>query len=246
MTSAWFGHLRGIVGLVRGTAGRVSGRDGQLGERIGQPGARIGQSGAQIDRAGECVGPMGGTESLVSGTRGEAGGGRGLSSGPAGLPGAIDGRFGGAHKRKGGEGSATNSSPAEHSRQAHSARIAAGFVQNKPCGSTVGASFEGDLVVSHFREELVLAFGEQFKLWQTGQIPGRELCDTLGEKAIAVARDFENQVRCRLITPGVVIEGLRINMNLSPLFWRLGIGERRLRVQEMNPDIIHPSRCKSI
>ena len=54
------------------------------------------------------------------------------------------------------------------------------------------------------------------------------------------------QVRRHLIAPGVVIEELRINMNLGVLLWRLGIGKRRLRVQEMKTDVIDTARSRSI
>ena len=42
--------------------------------------------------------------------------------------------------------------------------VAAGSVQNQARGSALGASFKGDLVVSHLNEEDLLAFGKQFKL----------------------------------------------------------------------------------
>jgi hypothetical protein len=49
-----------------------------------------------------------------------------------------------------------------------------------------------------------------------------------------------------LISPGVVIEELRINRNLGVLLWRLGIGKRELRVQEMKTDVIDTARSRSI
>jgi hypothetical protein len=52
-----------------------------------------------------------------------------------------------------------------------------------------------------------------------------------------------------LIAPRVVIEELRINMNPGVLLWRLrrlGIGERKLRVQEMNTDVNDTGGSKSI
>ncbi|SPF50404.1 hypothetical protein SBA4_4350004 [Candidatus Sulfopaludibacter sp. SbA4] len=105
-------------------------------------------------------------------------------------------------------------------------------MQNKSRGSALGASFKGDLVVSNPSEEVLLAFGEQFKLRQGDGLAG-DLCEALCEEAVAVAGDFENEVRRQLIAPGAVIEELRINMNLGVLLWRLGIGKRQLRVQEM-------------
>ncbi len=55
----------------------------------------------------------------------------------------------------------------------------------------------------------------------------RKLYEGLCEEAVAVAGDFENEVRRHLIAPGVVIEELRINMDLGALLWGLGIGERQ-------------------
>ena len=72
------------------------------------------------------------------------------------------------------------------------------------------------------------------------------LYEALCEEAVAVAGDFENEVRRQLIAPGVVIEELRINRNLGALLWRLGIGERHLRVQEMKTDVIDTGGSKSI
>ena len=114
-------------------------------------------------------------------------------------------------------------------------------MQNKARGSAVGASFKGDLLVRYFSEEVLLAFGKQFKLRQAGQIARpivRKLYERLCEEVVAIAGDFENEVRRHLITPGVVIEELRINMNLPVLLWRLGIGKRQLRVQEVKTDVI--------
>ena len=74
----------------------------------------------------------------------------------------------------------------------------------------------------------------------------RKLCEALCEEAVAVAGDFENEVRRHLIAPGVVIEELRIDMNLGVLLWRLGIGKRQLRVQEMKTDVIDTARSRSI
>ena len=68
----------------------------------------------------------------------------------------------------------------------------------------------------------------------------------LCEEAVAVADDFENAVRRQLIAPRVVIEELGINRNLGVLLWRIEIGKRRLRVQEMNPDVIDTAQSKSI
>ena len=58
--------------------------------------------------------------------------------------------------------------------------------------------------VSHPREELLLAFSKHFKLWGTDFLD-----EGLCEKAVAVANDFEKDVRLQLILPGVVIEELR-------------------------------------
>ena len=125
----------------------------------------------------------------------------------------------------------------------------AGPVQNKARGSALGASFKGDLVVSHPGEEVLLAFGKQFKLRRGGRIARpivRKLYEGLCEEAVAVAGDFENEVRRHLIAPGVVIEELRINMNLGVLVWRLGICKRQLRVQEMKTDVTDTARSRSI
>src|ERR1019366_1897988 len=120
-----------------------------------------------------------------------------------------------------------------------------GSVRNKACGPALGASFKGDLVVSHPGEEVLLAFGKHFKLRQ-GDGLVVDQCEALCEEAVAVAGDFENEVRRHLIAPGVVIEELRINMNLGVLLWRLGIGKRQLRVQEMKTDVIDTARSRSI
>ncbi len=49
-----------------------------------------------------------------------------------------------------------------------------------------------------------------------------------------------------MIAPGVVIKEPGIDMNLGALLWRLGIGQRRLRVQEMKTDVIDAARSGSI
>ena len=74
----------------------------------------------------------------------------------------------------------------------------------------------------------------------------RKLCEALCEEAVAVAGDFENQIRSHLVAPSVVIEQLRIDMNLSVLLWRLGIGQRRIRVQQMKTDIVDAARSRCI
>jgi hypothetical protein len=79
-------------------------------------------------------------------------------------------------------------------------------VQNKARGSAFGASFKRVLVVSHPGEEVLLAFGKQFKLRQDNGLAG-DLREALREEAVAVAGDFENEVRRNLIAPGVVILG---------------------------------------
>ena len=135
------------------------------------------------------------------------------------------------------------------SGQSGGGHVAASSVHNKARGSALGARFEGDLVVSHPGEEVLLAFGKQFKLWQGGRIARpivRKLCEALCEETGAVAGDFENEVRRQLIAPGVVIEKLWINANLGVLLWRLGIVQRRIRVQEMKTDIIDTARGRCI
>jgi hypothetical protein len=70
-------------------------------------------------------------------------------------------------------------------------------VQNKARGSAPGASFKGELVIRHPGEEVLLAFGKQFKLRQAGQIARpivRKLCEALSKESVAIAGDFENQV----------------------------------------------------
>ena len=111
----------------------------------------------------------------------------------------------------------------------------AGSVQAR--GSALGASFKGELVVSHPGEEVLLAFGKQFKLRQGESLAG-DLCEALREEAVAVARDFEQQIGVHLVATHVVIEELRINRNLGMLRWGLGIGKRQLGVQEMKTDVI--------
>jgi hypothetical protein len=49
-----------------------------------------------------------------------------------------------------------------------------------------------------------------------------------------------------LIASRVVIEELRIELNLGVRLWRLGIGKRQLRVQEMKTDVINAARSRSI
>ena len=49
-----------------------------------------------------------------------------------------------------------------------------------------------------------------------------------------------------MIAPGVVVEELRINLNLGVLLGSLGIGKRQLRVQEMKTDVIDTARSRSI
>ena len=127
--------------------------------------------------------------------------------------------------------------------------FAAALVQNKARGSAIGAGFESDLFVSHPGEELLLAFGKQFKLRRGGRIARpivRKLYEGLYEEAVAVAGDFENEVRRHPIAPGVVIEELRVNRNLHASLWGLGIGKRHLRVQEMTTDVIDTARSSSI
>ena len=122
-------------------------------------------------------------------------------------------------------------------------------MQNKARGSALRPSFKGDLLISHLGEEVLLAFGKQFKLRQPVRCARpivRKLYEALCEEAVAIAGDFENEVRRHLIAPGVVIEELRIDMNLGVLLWRLGIGERQLRVQEMKTDVIDTAGSRSI
>src|SRR5215469_11779024 len=100
-------------------------------------------------------------------------------------------------------------------------------------------------MVSHLSEEVPLALRKQRKL---GQYHGLavELCEGLSEEAVVVLGDFENELRRHLIAPGVVNEELGIDRNLGVLLWRLGIGERQLRVEEMQTDVIDTGRSKSV
>ena len=93
-------------------------------------------------------------------------------------------------------------------------------------------------------KKILLAFGKQFKRRPGDGLPADR--GDLGEEAVAVAGDFENAVRRHLIAPGVVIEERGINRNLGVLLWRIEIGKRHLRVQEMNTDVIDPARSRSI
>ena len=98
--------------------------------------------------------------------------------------------------------------------------------------------------MTFLREKVLLTFGKRFKLRR-----GDALCEGLCEEAVAIASDFENQVRRQLIASGVVVEELRINVNLGVLLWRLGrlgIAKRQLRVQEMKSDVIDTGRSRSI
>ena len=63
---------------------------------------------------------------------------------------------------------------------------------------------------------------------------------------VAVSGDFENEVRRRLIAPGVVIKEPGIDRNLGALPRRLGVSERHLRVQEMATDVIDTQGSRSI
>jgi len=87
---------------------------------------------------------------------------------------------------------------------------AAALVQNKARGSAVGAGFKGDLFVSHPGEEVLLAFGKHFKLRRADQIARpivRKLYQGLCEEAVAIAADFESEVRRHLIAPGCSYRG---------------------------------------
>jgi hypothetical protein len=123
--------------------------------------------------------------------------------------------------------------------------VSAGSAQNKARGSGLGASFKGDLVVSHLSEEVLLTFGKHFKLRQADGL-AVDLCEALCEEAVAVAGDFENEVRVHLIAPRIVIEKLRIDRNLRVLLWGLGIRKRELRIQEMKTDVIDTGGSRSI
>jgi hypothetical protein len=118
-------------------------------------------------------------------------------------------------------------------------------VQTNARGSAIRASFKGDLVTNrHPREKVLLTFGKHFKPWR-----GDTLCEGLREEAVAVASDFENQIRRQLIASDVVVEELRIDMNLGVLLLRLGrlkIGKRQLRIQEMKSDVIDTGRSSRI
>jgi len=77
----------------------------------------------------------------------------------------------------------------------------AGSVSSKTRSAAVGASFKSDLDVRHPGEEVLLAFGKQFKLRpasRAGQIAWpivRKLCEALRKETIAIAGDFENAIR---------------------------------------------------
>ena len=118
-------------------------------------------------------------------------------------------------------------------------------MQNKIRGSALRTSFKSDLVVGHPGEEVLFAFGKQFKLRQ-GELLAVDLGEALCEKAVAVAGDFENEIRRHLIAPRVVVEELRIESNLGTLLWRLEIGQRPLRVQEMKTDVNDTGEGRSI
>jgi hypothetical protein len=118
-------------------------------------------------------------------------------------------------------------------------------VQDKARGSAVRTSFKGDLLVRHFGKEVLLAFRKHFKLGQDDGLTV-ELCKTLGEETVAVAADFQDEVGRHLITPDVIVEELRIDTNLGPLLRGLGIGQRRLRVEQMKPDVIDTGERRSI
>ena len=108
-------------------------------------------------------------------------------------------------------------------------------MQNK-AGGSARVRFKGDLVTCP-REKVLLIFGRQFKLRR-----GDALDEGLCEEVVAVASDFENQVRRQWVASDVVVEKLTINMNLGVLLWRLrrlGIGKRQLRVQEMKSNVIN-------
>src|SRR5438094_341649 len=101
---------------------------------------------------------------------------------------------------------AATAASADESGQSIAGQVAAGSVQNKAHGSALGASFKGELGVSHHGEEVFLAFGKQFKLRQAGQIARpivRKLCEALCREPVAIAGDFEYQVRRHLISAGV-------------------------------------------
>ena len=121
--------------------------------------------------------------------------------------------------------------------------LAASSVHNQARGSAIGASFKTDLSASHLHEKFILAFGKHFKLRPGDGLPVDR--DDLGEEAVAIASDFENAI-AQLIPPRVAIEERRINRNLGVRLWRIEIGKRRLRVQEMNTDVIDPGRSESI
>jgi len=116
-------------------------------------------------------------------------------------------------------------------------------VHNKARGSTIGANVKTDSSVSHPHEEDPIALGKHFKCRPGHGLPAdrSDLC----EEAVAVAHDFENAVR-QLVPPRVVIQEPGIHRNLGVLFWRIKIGKRRLRVQEMKSDVIDPAQSKSI
>jgi hypothetical protein len=135
------------------------------------------------------------------------------------------------------------------SGQPSAGHVVAGSVQDKGCGPALGVSFKGELVVSHPGEEVLHAFAKQLKLRQATQIARtivRKLREALCKESVAIAGDFENQVWRHLISGGVVTKELRINTNHGALLWRLGICQRRLRVQEMKTDVIDTGRSRCI
>ena len=91
-------------------------------------------------------------------------------------------------------------------------------MQNKARSSALKASLKGDLTVSHPREKGILAFGEHFKL-RKDEVLAVDLGEALCEEAMAVAGDFENEVRRHLIAPGVVVEELRIDLEFRCAAW---------------------------
>jgi hypothetical protein len=97
-------------------------------------------------------------------------------------------------------------------------KLAAGSVQNKAHGSALGASFKGELGVSHRGEEVFLAFCKDLE-------PG--LGGELSEHLSAFTRERQRDGRCELVNAGIAVEDLRVKRNLRVrLKWR-EFGERR-------------------
>lgn len=88
-----------------------------------------------------------------------------------------------------------NGSGNQYNRGGHG--FTAGLVQNKTRGSALGASLKGDLFVSRPGEEVLLAFGKQFKLRRGGRVARpivRKLYEGLCEEAVCARRSPGRQL----------------------------------------------------